>query len=61
MDTQQTSPVDVTQIRTWTNSDFLLAHVSDMVLKGWSKTSEEDLKLYHIAKMSYVYMLDVYC
>ena len=32
METLQTSPVDVTMIRTWTNSDPLLAHVRDMVL-----------------------------
>ena len=46
LDTLQTSPVDATQIRTWTNSDPLLARVRDMVLKGWSNTSEEDLKPY---------------
>ena len=32
METLQTSPVDVTMIRTWTNSDPLLAHVRDVVL-----------------------------
>ena len=44
METLQISPVDVTLIRTWTYSNLLLAHVRDMVLKGWSNTSEEDLK-----------------
>ena len=46
MDTLQTSPIDATQIRTWTNNDSLLARVRDMVLKGWNNTSEEALKPY---------------
>ena len=48
MDTLQTSPVDTTQIRTWTNSDPLLAYVRGMVLKGCSNTSEEDVKPYQL-------------
>ena len=46
MDILLTSPVDARQIRTWTNNDPLLAHVKEMVLKGWSNTSEENLKPY---------------
>ena len=46
INTLQTSPIDTIQIRTWTNSDPLLARVKDMVLKGWSNTFEEDLKPY---------------
>ena len=51
-DTLQTSPVDATQIRVWTNSDTLLACVINMVLKGWSNASKKDLKSYHFAKRS---------
>ena len=46
MDSLQTSPVDAMQIKTWTNSDPLLSQVKEMVLKGWSNTSEENLKPY---------------
>ena len=44
MDTLQTFPVNATQIKTWTNNDPVLARVRDMVLKGWTSTSEEQLK-----------------
>ena len=44
MDTLQTSPVNATHIKTWTNNDPLLARVRDMIQKGWINTSEEQLK-----------------
>ena len=40
----QTSPVNVTHIKKWTNDDPLLACMRDMILKGWINTSEEQLK-----------------
>ena len=46
MNTLQTFPVDARQIKTWTNNDPLLARIKEMVLKGWSNTSEENLKPY---------------
>ena len=33
IDILQTSPVDAIQIKTWNNSDSLIAHVKEMVLK----------------------------
>ena len=44
MDTLQTSPVNATHIKKWTNDDPLLARVRDMIQKGWTNTSEEQLK-----------------
>ena len=46
MDTLQTFPVDARQIKAWTNNDTLLVHVKEIVLKGWSHMSEENLKPY---------------
>ena len=44
MDTLQASPVNATQIKNWTNTDPVLSHVRDLVLKGWVNTADKQLQ-----------------
>ena len=44
MDTLQASPVNATQIKNWTTADPVLSRVRDLVLKGWTNTSEKQLQ-----------------
>jgi len=46
MDTLQSSPVNASQIETWTSNDPVLARVQNMIQKGWRHTDDEDLKPY---------------
>ena len=43
MDTLQTSPVTVRQVRHWTNRDPLLSKVRSLVLEGWVDGKEEKM------------------
>ena len=43
MDTLQTSPVTVRQVRHWTNRDPLLSRVRSLVLEGWVDGKEEKM------------------
>ena len=46
LDTLQSSPVNASQIQIWTNNDPVLARVRNMIQKGWTYTSDEELKPY---------------
>ena len=47
MDTLQTSPVTVRQVRHWTNRDPLLSRVRSLVLEGWVDGKEEKMTLFN--------------
>ncbi|XP_041379597.1 uncharacterized protein K02A2.6-like [Gigantopelta aegis] len=44
METIQSSPITSTKIKSWTDKDPILARVRNCTLKGWTKTSAEDLR-----------------
>ena len=44
MNTLQALPVNATQIKNWINADPVLCGVRDLVLKGWTNTSEKQLQ-----------------
>ena len=46
MDTLESTPVNATWIKNWTNNDAVLARVRDMVQDGWTNTDEEQLQPY---------------
>ena len=46
MDTLESTPVNATRIKNWTNNDAVLAKVRDMVREGWTNTDEEQLQPY---------------
>ena len=50
MDTLEISPVNTTQIRTWTSNDPVLSQVKELVLQGWVDTADEQLQLYQRRK-----------
>ena len=50
MDTLETSPVNATQIRTWTSKDPVLSRVKELVLQGWVDTTDEQLQPYQRRK-----------
>ena len=46
MDTLESTPVNATRIRNWTNNDAVLVKVRDLVQQGWINTDEEQLQPY---------------
>ena len=46
MDTLESTPINATRIKNWTNNDAVLAKVRDMVREGWTNTDEEQLQPY---------------
>ena len=46
MDTLESTPVNATQIKNWTNNDVVLAKVHDLVQQGWTNTDDEQLQPY---------------
>ena len=44
METLQSSPITSTKIKSWMDKDPILARVRNCTLKGWTKTSAEDLR-----------------
>ena len=50
LETVHTSPLDATQIRSWTNKDPILAKVRTMILQGWTHTSDKELQPYQLRK-----------
>ena len=47
METLQRSPVTAEQVRSWTDTDPVLARVRNLVQKGWSEATEDSLKPYY--------------
>ena len=43
MDNLESTPVNATRIKNWTNNDAVLMRVRDMVQDGWTNTDEEQL------------------
>ena len=47
IETLQRSPVTAEQVRSWTDTDPVLARVRNLVQKGWSEATEDSLKPYY--------------
>ena len=43
METLQSSPITATKIKSWMDKDPILAQVQNCILKGWTKTSADEL------------------
>ena len=46
LETLQLSPITAAQIKIWTDHDPVLSQVRDLVLQGWTSTTEPDLLPY---------------
>ena len=46
MNTLESTPVNDTRIKNWTNNDVVLARVHDKLQDGWTSTDEEQLQPY---------------
>ena len=50
MDTLESTLVNATRIKNWTNNDAVLVRVRDMVQDGWTNTVEEQLQSYQYCR-----------